>query len=145
MNIKVPTTCSRCGRTSEVEIPLEEVGSIVDDEMARKAAMEEFTRTVLDTTDVKNLPSVILLYKDANDELVIEGLENLCSLDGKRNKGCKARVQYLIEDIMFRIKHEKVENQSEGETPKKKRRTKAEMEAAKSAAAETAAEATEEV
>jgi hypothetical protein len=37
---------------------------------------------------------------------------------------------------MFRIKHEKVEETVEGETPKKKRRTKAEMEAAKAAAEE---------
>lgn len=134
MNIKVPTKCSRCGRVSETELPLEDVANIVENETARKNAIEEFTRTVLDTTDVPNLPDVIIIHKNADGELVIESHDTLCSLDGKRNRGCKSRVNYLIEDIMFRIKHEKVEETVEGETPKKKRRTKAEMEAAKAAA-----------
>lgn len=134
MNIKVPTKCSRCGRVSETELPLEEVSHIVENEAARKNAIEEFTRAVLDTTDVPNLPDVIIIHKDADGSLVIESHDNLCSLDGKRNKGCKSRVNYLIEDIMFRIKHEKVEKTVENETPKKKRRTKSEMEAAKVAA-----------
>jgi hypothetical protein len=133
MNIKVPTKCSRCGRVSEAELPLEEVSHIVENEMVRKNAIEEFTRAVLDTTDVPNLPDVILIHKNSDGELIIESHDNLCSLDGKRNKGCKSRVNYLLEDIMFRIKHEKVEETVEGETPKKKRRTKAEMEAAKAA------------
>lgn len=135
MNIKVPTKCARCGRVSESELPLEEVSSIVDNELARKNALEELKRMILDTADVHNLPDVVILRKNEDGELITESLDNLCSLDGKRNKGCKARVNYLIEDIMFRIKHEKVEEGTpEGETPKKKRRTRAEMEAARASA-----------
>lgn len=135
MNIKVPTKCERCGRMSERELPLEEVSRLVDDELARKNALEELKKMILDTADVPNLPDVMILHKNEDGELVTESLDNLCALDGKRNKGCKSRVNYLIEDIMFRIKHEKVEGEKpEGETPKKKRRTKAEMEAAKAAA-----------
>lgn len=135
MNIKVPTKCERCGRMSERELPLEEVSSLVDDELARKNALEDLKKMILDTADVPNLPDVMILHKNEDGELITESLDNLCSLDGKRNKGCKSRVNYLIEDIMFRIKHEKVEGEKpEGETPKKKRRTKAEMEAAKAAA-----------
>jgi len=133
MNIKVPTKCSRCGRVSEAELPLEEVNSIVDNELARKNALEEFENLVTGLPSHEDLPDVVIVHKDANGKLVIEALDNLCSLDGKRNKGCKSRVNYLIEDIMFRIKHEKVEAQPEGETPKKKRRTRAEMGAAKAA------------
>jgi hypothetical protein len=131
MNIKVPTKCARCGRVSEAELPLEEVNSIVDNELARKNALEDLKKMILDTADVPNLPDAVILHKNEDGELVIEALDNLCSLDGKRNKGCKSRVNYLIEDIMFRIKHEKSEEKPTGETPKKKRRTKAEMEAAK--------------
>jgi hypothetical protein len=120
---------------SERELPLEEVSSLVDDELARKNALEDLKKMILDTADVPNLPDVMILHKNEDGELITESLDNLCSLDGKRNKGCKSRVNYLIEDIMFRIKHEKVEGEKpEGETPKKKRRTKAEMEAAKAAA-----------
>lgn len=137
MNIKVPTKCARCGRVNEVELPLEEVNSIVDNELARKKALEELKTMILDNADVPNLPEAVILHKNEDGELIIEALDNLCSLDGKRNKGCKSRVNYLIEDIMFRVKHEKAEGEKtegEGETPKKKRRTKAEMEAAKAAA-----------
>jgi len=135
VNIKVPTTCERCGRMSERELPLEEVSSLVDNEQARKEAFEDFTNLVTGLPSHENLPDVIILHKNEKGQFVTESLNNLCALDGKRNKGCKSRVNYLIEDIMFRIKHEKAEGEkSEGETPKKKRRTKAEMEAAKAAA-----------
>jgi hypothetical protein len=132
MDVKIPTKCGRCGRTSETTVSIEEASTIVAGEKARMASLDAFTQLVQDA-DVENLPDVIVLKKNGT-AFDVEVLENLCELDGKRNKGCKARVSYLIEDMMFRIKHEapkKDEAVPEGDKPKRTRRTKAEIEAAK--------------
>ena len=132
MDVKIETKCGRCGRKSEVSVSLDRASEIVSGDKDKTEALEELTGKIREY-NADLLPEVMVFVKNADNEYDIETLDNLCELDGKRNKGCKARVKYLVEDMMFRIKHETTEKKAEGEeeTPKRKRRTKAEIEADK--------------
>lgn len=137
MDVKVQTKCGRCGRTGEKVVSIDQASELLATEKQQTAALEKFIEA-LNEQDGDFLPEVIILKKNADRGFDVETLDNLCELDGKRSKGCKSRVNYLIEDLMFRIKHESkpAEPLAEGEeTPKRKRRTRAEMEAARAEAA----------
>jgi hypothetical protein len=130
MDVKIETNCGRCGRKNEATVSLERASEIVSGDKEKVDALAELTKQIREF-DTALLPDAIICTKNADGEYDIETLDNLCELDGKRNKGCKARVKYLVEDIMFRIKHEAPERKTENgeEAPKRKRRTKAEIEA----------------
>ena len=135
MDVKIETKCGRCGRKSEASVSLDRASEIVNGDKEKANALDDLVAKIREY-DADLLPEVMTFVKNEDGEYDIETLDNLCELDGKRNKGCKARVKYLVEDMMFRIKHETAEKKPEGEeTPKKKRRTKAEMDAARAAAA----------
>jgi hypothetical protein len=138
MDVKIETKCGRCGRKSETSVSLDRASEIVNGDKEKTSALKELTESIRNY-DSKLLPDVLILVKNDDGEYDIEALDDLCELDGKRNRGCKARVKYLVEDLMFRIKHEAkpaTTTETEGEIPKKKRRTKAEMEASRAASAE---------
>jgi hypothetical protein len=131
MDVKIETKCGRCGRKSETSVSLDRASEIVNGDKEKASALEDLV-TKIREYDVSLLPEVMTFVKNEDGEYDIETLDNLCELDGKRNRGCKARVKYLVEDMMFRVKHETAEKKPEGEeTPKRKRRTKAEIEADK--------------
>jgi hypothetical protein len=128
MDVKIETKCGRCGRKSETSVSLDRASEIVNGDKEKASALEDLV-TKIREYDVSLLPEVMTFVKNEDGEYDIETLDNLCELDGKRNRGCKARVKYLVEDMMFRVKHETAEKKPEGEeTPKRKRRTKAEIE-----------------
>lgn len=135
MDVKIQTKCGRCGRNGEVVVSIDQASELLATEKQQAAALEQFMEAIKEQ-DSELLPEVIILRKNG-DGFGVETLNNLCEIDGKRSKGCKTRVNYLIEDLMFRIKHESkpAEPAAEGEAPKRKRRTKAEIEAAKAAEA----------
>lgn len=137
MDVKIQTKCGRCGRLGEKVVSIDEASELLATEKQQKAALDSFLE-VLKEQDNEFLPEVMILKKNG-ERFDVEVLDNLCEIDGKRSKGCKARVSYLIEDLMFRIKHESkpAEPLAEGEeaTPKRKRRTRAEIEAARAEAA----------
>lgn len=138
MDVKVQTKCGRCGRTGEKVVSIDQASELLATEKQQTAALEKFIEA-LNEQDGDFLPEVIILKKNADRGFDVETLDNLCELDGKRSKGCKSRVNYLVEDLMFRIKHESKPVTEGEEAPKRKRRTRAEMEAAR--AEEASAEA----
>jgi hypothetical protein len=103
MQVKIETTCGRCGKKEEKSVSLEEAQRLESMEAERGAAAAELSE-ILNSTLGRKHPDLIILYRDKEAEkYAVESMSNLCSIpDAKRNRGCEARVISLLKDIYFR-------------------------------------------
>ena len=98
MEVKVPMTCGRCGRSDEKTVSIETAQALVN-EITSKSEVLTNLKAYGEQLD-KNLSPAVILYLRTSDGYILKTLDNLCQKpDAKRNKGCNARVNELLKDI----------------------------------------------
>ena len=126
MNVKVAKECSRCGKTEETEMSLEEAQQLHEKTNGEDSLfMETLTRHIEDNDEEG--PEVIVLSRKPDDPTSydIRSMHDLChNPDAQKMKGCRTRVKNLVGELFM----DAPTNGKAKDAPKKRSRKKKEVE-----------------
>lgn len=112
MDVKLTKKCGRCEREEEVVVSLEvaaqmEAAAKVQAEKGEKL-QAQIQQLLVETYPDGGGPDVVVVLQHEG-QYHIKQLSNLCSIpDAKRNRGCKARVATLFQDMFMLLEKKPV-------------------------------------
>lgn len=102
MQVSITKTCDRCEKTESYPVTVEEMNNALTYQSKQKETIERFKRLLQEEVAPEFGPDVLVCLRTGGEYKVM-ALDNLCEKpeDAKKKKGCKARVQQLVEDIFM--------------------------------------------
>ncbi len=106
MDVKIKSSCGRCNKSEEKTVTLEQAAALNTAAQNEKRQFDEFTVAVTQAIEDAGYgddgPEVIVIHRNPAKGYNVLQLSNMCSSpDAKRNRGCKARVEYLLKEIFM--------------------------------------------
>lgn len=102
MEVTVELKCGRCGKVEPRALSLAAAQQLSENEAQKDEALEHLPELLNQKLGPEH-PDVIVVIRNSDGAYEIQTLDNLCSSpDAKRNKGCQARVQTLLDDMFMR-------------------------------------------
>ena len=100
MDVTVRTKCGRCGKKETKEVSLAVAQDMEAQEQTKKDAAAELP-AVINSVLGEKYPDVIIAIKENDGVYTVKHLSILCSSpDATRNRGCVARVDTLLKDML---------------------------------------------